>query len=226
MEIFPSLMEEANCLYLNNFPKYECELYSKQPFDIQCKIHVAIYTLHHRLSIESRRWSTSLSLDIIRSCHFCSYNTITKSLRMHMKSLFQLDHQVNINSISQRLPRSVTLGNQLIWHHSDILLVPQAPWLPRFWNQFHFIGQYANLGRFAYFFQHHKKITKNQALFPPYLHKIEVAPIIGVMKPHMNNITRFHPKRLHPSKWTIFMVVWDVYDNFTHQKVSEYSMFI
>lgn len=148
---------------------------------------------------------------------------------MHIKSLLQLDHQVDISSISQRLPRSVTLGNQPVWHHYDVLLVPRAPWLPRFWKinltsldnmqisvvlhiSFSILRRLPRIKLF--FLRIYIKLKWRQS--SEWWNHVWIT-----------NITRFHPKRdhIHPNG-QVFIVVQDVYDNFTHQKVTKHLMSI
>ena len=114
--------KKLDYLHLKDSLKYDCELYLKQSLtSSQLKIIVAYHTSIHRLSIETRQWSTTPMPRENRLCHFCSYNVVEneaqfvlecplfnsirdkfqtllkKVVLWSLKSLFQLAHQVETN---------------------------------------------------------------------------------------------------------------------------------
>ena len=69
--------KKLNYLHLQNFLKYECELYSKQPLTPpQCKIVVAYHASNHRLVIDIWRWTTIHISRNNKLCKFCPYNVV------------------------------------------------------------------------------------------------------------------------------------------------------
>ena len=114
--------KKLNYLHLEDFLKYECELYLKQPLAPPQRKIVATYrTSNHTVDIEIRRWSTIPIFRDTRLCHFCSYNVVENEARFVLerplhksirdefpslfenviignpKSFFQMDHQVSIS---------------------------------------------------------------------------------------------------------------------------------
>lgn len=152
---------------------------------------------------------------------------------MHIKSLLQLDHQVDISSISQRLPRSVTLGNQPVWHHYDVLLVPRAPWLPRFWKI-----NLTSLDNMQISVVLHisfsilRRLPRIKLFFLRIYIKLKWRQIIGMMKPRMNNKHYTFPSktRSHPSERTSFYscsrCLWQLYPSKSHKTFDVYFRFL
>ena len=80
--------KKLHYLHLENFLKYECELYLKQPLTPpQRMIIVAHHISHHRLAIEIGRWMTILISRDTRPCHFWSCNAIEKEAHFVLECL-------------------------------------------------------------------------------------------------------------------------------------------
>ena len=74
---FRLLGEKLDFLHLNDFLKFECELYLKQPWTPpQHKIIVAYCISNYKLAIEIGRWTTIPIYRDTRPCPFCSYNAV------------------------------------------------------------------------------------------------------------------------------------------------------
>ena len=73
-------------IHLNDFLKYKCELYLKQPFTPpQRNIIVAYCTSNYRLAIEIGWWTiTPISSDT-RLCHVCFYDTFENEAQFMLK---------------------------------------------------------------------------------------------------------------------------------------------
>ena len=165
--LFIPLGRNQITLHFEEFLKYECELYLKEPLTpSQHKIIVACCTLNHRLTTETGQCTIiPISRDTIL-CHFCSYNGIENEAHFvlecplynrirnkfpslfenavprSLKSSFQLDQQVNISlALSHRGHRTSPLS-RINWFETILMYFQshQPFRLPGLSNQFHFVS--------------------------------------------------------------------------------------